>query len=419
MPSRPRIAIVGGGPAGLTMAVLLHKRNVPFIVFELRQKPTDEELALPSGMLDLHEGSGLTAIRECGLYDAFLPLTGECSQETIIADRAGTLLYSGKSRGTRPEISRNNLAKLLAGAFPADNIKWGHKLVSATTTTKTTSAGAEASTETETEVELDFGLHGKQTFDFVVGADGAWSKVRQLVTDVTPQFTGMHCITVTMRHVTDKFPHLAALVGSGSFMAMGKKHVIVSQRGPMDSSRIYLWLTVPDEHFATTAGLAGKPAAHAKTTLLGDDNLLGTFGAPIKELVGIACDEETADHPGEGLDIRPFYELPHGHAWAHKRGATLVGDAAHLMLPNGEGVNTAMFDVLMLSRAIVEAYEKAAADSPTAFMRTLDPLVAASEAALVERAKQEGQDTDDMMKMMFGTDEAAYDLVSFMEKVSR
>lgn len=68
----PRIAIIGAGPAGLTLGALLHKHAIPFTIFELRQKPTAGELSKPSGMLDLHEGSGLAAIRECGLYDEFL-----------------------------------------------------------------------------------------------------------------------------------------------------------------------------------------------------------------------------------------------------------------------------------------------------------------------------------------------------------
>ena len=64
--TQPRIAIIGGGPAGLTLGLLLFKSGIPFNILELRQKPTKEELAKPSGMLDLHEESGIAAIRECG-----------------------------------------------------------------------------------------------------------------------------------------------------------------------------------------------------------------------------------------------------------------------------------------------------------------------------------------------------------------
>ena len=64
---RPRIAIVGGGPSGLALGQLLHQRGIRATIYELRAKSTPEELAEPSGVLDLHEESGLAAMRECGL----------------------------------------------------------------------------------------------------------------------------------------------------------------------------------------------------------------------------------------------------------------------------------------------------------------------------------------------------------------
>lgn len=404
MRSQPRIAIVGGGPAGLTMGLLLHKHNVPFTIFESRQKPTEEELAKPSGMLDLHEDSGLAVIRESGLYDDFLPLIGECTEDFIIADRNGTILHNANgNEGSRPEISRNNLTKLLLSNIPTESIRWGHKLVSAT-------RAASSSHETE----LDFGTHRKQIYDLVVGADGAWSKVRNLLTDTKPHYTGMQNITVTIKNITQKYPHLAELVGSGSFSSLGNKHAVISQRGPIDSSRLYLWLSLPNENFATASGLAGRPATWAKKKLLGDNTLLGTFGDPIKELVATACDEESADNPGASLDIRALYALPHGSSWEHKSGVTLIGDAAHLMLPNGEGVNFAMLDSLRLSQAIVKAYKISEMDVDS-FRTTFDPLLKDFEVALVEKAKEIGSETEDLIGKMFGTYDAAYEFVRFFE----
>lgn len=44
-------------------------------------------------MFDLHDESGLAALKECGIYDQFLKLTGECSEAQKVADKDGNILY--------------------------------------------------------------------------------------------------------------------------------------------------------------------------------------------------------------------------------------------------------------------------------------------------------------------------------------
>ncbi|KAJ5217357.1 hypothetical protein N7468_010365 [Penicillium chermesinum] len=392
--TQPQIAIIGGGPAGLTLGALLHKQNIPFTIFELRPEPTEAELSKPSGSLDLHEDSGLAALREAGLYDEFSKRTAECSEDQIVYSMDGEVYWKDDGGlSNRPEISRHALTTLLKTPLPPDSIKWGHKLFAARSITAPHGP----------TTELDFGPNGKRTVDLVIGADGAWSKIRTLLTDVRPSYSGIQNITLTIRDLSTKHPHLAALVGPGSCTALGLRHGVMSQRAVGDSARIYIFLSVPDVEFPCSSGLAGSSAAAAKRILLNDDALLARWAPAIKDLVSVACDEEASDHPGETVDIKPLYILPIGCSWEHKPGVTVIGDAAHLMGPwAGEGVNLAMRDSLKLAQAIVEAY-KAGTEG---FSEKLGPFLKQFETEMVEHAKEKAEETRNNGLMMFSDDGA-------------
>ena len=401
MTSTLKIAIVGAGPAGLTLGLLLQKRAIPFTLFEMRSKPTKEELDEPAGSLDLHRDTGLKALRDLGLYEQFQTLIDDCSEEMMIADKDGNILFQSmddeEGHEPRPEISRNKLAHLLISQFKESNIRWQHKLTSA----------ARVSPNDETsQIELDFGPNGKHRFDLVLGSDGAWSKIRSILTDVKPTFADQHNITLNIQNIHTKHPELAKLVGGGSFMALGYRHGVCSQRATKDTARIYNFISSTDEHYATTHDIKSKTPSEMKDFLFEGENApLRRFGPVIKQLVCAACDDETARNPNGLVDIRPMYTLYSESSefrWGHQRGATLLGDAAHLMPPNGEGVNRGMEDALFLAEAIqLGSSQSKESNDGKHILEAIDDEIKKYEEAMRERTKGVAAETNELLTVMY------------------
>jgi len=67
----PPIAILGAGPSGLTLGRLLHLADIDFVIFERDPSAASAWGRGGSGTLDLHEGSGLLALQEAGLFEEF------------------------------------------------------------------------------------------------------------------------------------------------------------------------------------------------------------------------------------------------------------------------------------------------------------------------------------------------------------
>ncbi|KAJ6611839.1 hypothetical protein B0H10DRAFT_2054706 [Mycena sp. CBHHK59/15] len=302
-----------------------------------------------------------------------------------VADTEGTIVYADQpdARG-RPEISRHALTQLLLSELPAAAIRWEHKLFRATVEASNTN-----------EIHLDFGpTHGTKTADLVVGADGAWSHVRALLTRNKPHYSGLQHITLTMVRFGTRHPHLAALVGPGSFMALGGHKGVTTQQGARDSVRMYIQVSTPDEDFAARMGLAGLTPLQARDRLLGDDQLFGKWGGPMRELIAHACEEDMENK----LDIKGLYTLPVGKlAWEHRPGVTL-------------GVNLAMWDALELAEVVGRAYKEAVekkGEGVEGFRQALQPLMRDFEQAMAARSEEKMEESVNLQQLMFGHDDGA------------
>lgn len=389
----PKIAIIGAGPSGLTLASLLHKTH-PITIFDLRSQPSPAALQTPSGSLDLHEGTGLLALEKCNLLSQFKQASNQdCTEETIMAEMSGEVRFHDKTenQGSRPEISRNALTHMLLSTIPPSVLRWNTKILSVT-------PGQDRAWKLSTSLNKQ--EQQDEEFDLVVGADGAWSKTRLALPDAEkPVYSGISYLLLTIPRVSEKH---AALVGTGTYSAFGDRKALISQRSVGGSCRMYLMITIPSPTYFIDEGFASLSPAALKKKLLSPGGLFGDWGEEIKDLIAAGCAEEEKEP-----EARPLYALPVGKFWTHMKGLTLIGDAAHVTTPNGEGVNVAMADALDLSEAIISSDGEA----------ELDEKIKAYEEKMRVRGTETMEDAVNMKELMFERPGAFIEMITgFMEK---
>ncbi|KAK1474366.1 tetracycline resistance protein from transposon [Colletotrichum cuscutae] len=369
--SNPKIAIIGAGPA----ARLLHLAKIEATVFESEASPNFRS---QGGSLDLHTDTGLAALKEAGLFDEFLKHARYDGQYMAIVDKdnkpwfVNSATGLGSSLQERPEIDRPKLREILAESLPPDMIKWGHRLK-----------------EVREDGSLVFGHTSIGGFDLVVGADGAWSKVRKLLApDIKPLWTGIKLFGMSIPNAAETAPRVYKLANRGSVFANSDgKRLSIQQMGD-GSLSIY----------ASSTGGGGEDWASPEVCGYDPHDL-----EAVKKALLVLYQDWAPELTGAIIKAagectpRSLYMLPVGFTWPHRRGVTVIGDAAHLMTPfAGEGVNVALEDAMKLAKAIISAVAEssdASADAP----RYLDKRIEAFEKDMFPRMEKVQRLTDELM----------------------
>ncbi|GAB3930016.1 FAD-dependent monooxygenase [Kribbella albertanoniae] len=346
------IAIIGAGLGGLTAARVLHVNGIEATLFELEPSA---EARVQGGMLDIHEENGQWALHAAGLYDDFRRIIHEGGEAMRLAGRDGTVRVAldDDGGGGRPEVDRGDLRKLLLDSLPDGAIHWGKKV----TGTRPLDGGRH---------QVSFADGSTITTDLLIGADGAWSRVRPLVSDALPTYTGISFAEFDLLDADVRHPRSAAVIGDGFFICLGDERGILAHRETDGSLHVYAGLKV-DEAWLDTV----DPAA-AKATVL---SYFDGWDEGLRELIASA---------DGSVVLRRIHALPVGHRWERTAGVTLLGDAAHLMSPfAGEGANLAMFDGAEVGQAIA-AHRNDTEAALTAYEGFLFPRGEASAAESAE-----------------------------------
>jgi 2-polyprenyl-6-methoxyphenol hydroxylase-like FAD-dependent oxidoreductase len=320
------VTIVGAGLGGLVLARVLHVHGIPAAVYEAEPSPTART---QGGMLDIHDHNGQPALDAAGLTEEFRSLVLEGREATRALSPDGTVLFEQPDDGLggRPEVQRSELRQVLLDSLPEGAVRWGHRV-----------SGVRALGEGRHEVTFADG--STVVASVLVGADGAWSRVRPLLTDAVPEYVGTSFVETFLVDGDARHPATARAVGGGSLFVLDPEvhdKRIDAHRESGGNLHTYVSLSKPLDWFA---GIDFTDAAAATARIANE------FRGWAPELTALITDTDT--DPVH----RPHYALPVGHRWDRVPGVTLLGDAAHIAPPDGEGANLAMQDAAELGRAV-------------------------------------------------------------------
>ncbi|MFF2808714.1 FAD-dependent oxidoreductase [Streptomyces sp. NPDC058000] len=327
-----RIAIIGAGPGGLVCARVLQRYGVPVTVFERDLGPVG---AAPDGPLELRAATGQAALRSAGLEKAFRAASRPAGQEVRLLDHTGAVLHQDAPgpgpAAERPEIDRRELRRLLVDSLAPGTVRWGSYL----RTLHPRGGGRH-------QAVFDDG--GTATFDLVIGADGTWSRVRSLLSEGMPHYSGVTFVETGLDDVDTRHPEIARLVGRGTMMALSGGKGLLARRDGRGRVRVYAAFR-GSEDWARAAGVSTTDTEAVRAALLAG------FDGWDDRLLALLRDSD------DGFANRPLFALPVPHTWPHTTGLTLLGDAAHVMTPlSGPGADLALQDGCELAQHLAEAH---------------------------------------------------------------
>jgi 2-polyprenyl-6-methoxyphenol hydroxylase-like FAD-dependent oxidoreductase len=361
-----QVAVVGGGPAGLTLARLLQLKGADVKVYE---RDIDRDVRVQGATLDLHEGAGLEALKRAGLLDEFYRHHRPVASKMRLVDALLNIEFDDHdfaaiTAETRPEIDRAPLRDILLNSLKPDTVIWDSHFVSM---------------EKEKKGWRLFLKNGSNVYaDLVIAADGANSKVRPYLSNIKPVYSGITLIEGNIYNAEKYTPRLFSFAKGGKVMAFDNEQFVgYGTKG--DGSIMFVVNFKAPENWLAQSGIDFN----------NKEEVLRWF----KKEFANWSDEWHEFFTNDAVHFipRPQYYFPFDQSWETDESLTMIGDAAHRMPPYaGKGANIALQDAFELAECLTG---NQFADLKTA--------IAHFEREMVVRGAEATKDTLENSKKMF------------------
>lgn len=329
-----KVAIIGGGPGGLTLARLLQVKGLSVKVYE---RDLNENIRPQGAPLDLHEESGLAAIKQAGLLEEFKKNYMLGADRLKIMDKNGTIHFNDHNKkleenfenpSFRPEIDRGALREILLNSLNKNTVVWNSHFLSMS--------------KQGNGWSLNFENKDSVYADIVIGADGPNSKIRSYLTPTKPIYSGITMLEGNISNATINSPIVNSFLEGGKIMAFGNgKNIMIGQKAN-NTIGFYISLKIEENYFSSH-----------KIDFNDKEQLTHWFKKEYEDW-NFKIWEELLINAKQPIIPRPICYMPLDQNWITQPNLTIIGDAAHVMPPfAGEGVNMAMLDALELSENLI------------------------------------------------------------------